>query len=378
MKLLYLTNTKNKSIVRESIRSRRIAWIDNVRAFAIILVVLEHSLSKCEYGDSIVRWIISFDMPLFVIISGYCAYHTFNKSLYLKDIPLYIEKTTRHILLPALMGTLTVLMLNQLQKAHIQNSFICLFAGITAIIIFINKDKNRLTASLFKCVLLVAVFVAFYRHTYWFLTMIWSVLVLFRTLMTVFKKRFLFVILSILVLAFAVSYYLDNWCYISEFFLYFLVGLLLYKYQDLHLIYYAVLTTCLLIGVETYFISDSNISFYSFSMTDLLLSDNWYYWVMRQVGAISWSILFIKIFKSASSRYSGFSWLGGATIGMYVLQGIFITIMQNIESRIGITNQNWLAVCFPIFIGCVWISILIINFFEHYKLTRTLFLGKAS
>lgn len=47
----------------------RIHWLDVVRGIAIIFVVLGHTSIPGEVG---VKWISSFHMPLFFVISGYC------------------------------------------------------------------------------------------------------------------------------------------------------------------------------------------------------------------------------------------------------------------------------------------------------------------
>jgi len=48
--------------------SIRYTWIDNLKGFAIIMMILSH----CIPGESVIKtWISSFNMPLFFIIGGY-------------------------------------------------------------------------------------------------------------------------------------------------------------------------------------------------------------------------------------------------------------------------------------------------------------------
>lgn len=58
--------------------------IDNIRGFAILTVVLGHSLQAClgaEFDQNILfRYIYSFHMPLFIFISGYVNWQTFDGS----------------------------------------------------------------------------------------------------------------------------------------------------------------------------------------------------------------------------------------------------------------------------------------------------------
>lgn len=355
---------------------KRIAWIDNVRVFAILMVILGHSLISPN-ATPIVRWIIAFNMPLFVIISGYCAYHTLSVPATWKEFPAYLEKTTKHILFPALMGTMAVSLVNQVEKGLWLRLVLYFIANILAITIFIKKDDNKIAAYAFKAMLVFSVFVSFLKSPYWFLTMTWTVLVVYRILTMLLKDKILLISFPAFGVALTYSYFANNSHFISEFFLYFIVGLMMRKYSDVKVNYYVVLTLCLLIGIETYTFCENKINFYKISMTDLLFSTNWYYWILRQIGAICWSSVLIMIFRSASSRYSAFSSLGGGTLGIYILQGFFVPAMEYTEKAIGLTDTNWLAVSIPVFMVNAWLSIFIVRLLDKYRVTRELYLGKT-
>lgn len=74
-------------------RKERIVWIDQLRGFAFLLVIIGHSLSKGPLKE----WIYSFHMPLFFIITGL----TLNTDKLLKiGFFEYIRKNTRELLIP--------------------------------------------------------------------------------------------------------------------------------------------------------------------------------------------------------------------------------------------------------------------------------------
>ena len=52
--------------------NQRVAWIDNLKAFVIFLVVLGHSglKDKSQAIAIIITWIYEFHMPLFFLLSG--------------------------------------------------------------------------------------------------------------------------------------------------------------------------------------------------------------------------------------------------------------------------------------------------------------------
>lgn len=292
------------------LHTKRIAWIDNIRAFAIILVILEHSL-RVVFGGPLVRLIIAFDMPLFVIISGYCAFHNLASDVTFRDFIGYTEKVTKHILLPAFMGTIFVGILHKIEDGLWIRVILYAIANVAIIILYVKKDVNKWTRLAFKLLLLFCIVSAFCKNPYWFLTMIWTLLVSFRLLTILLNHRIFLITFVAFVVAIICSYYFDNVYYISEFFLYFIVGLLLKKHEHKIHRYYLIFSVCLLIGVETYFLCGERISFYSYSMTDLLLSSDWHYWIMRQVGAVCWCVMFIMLFRSVSLRYSNLSSIGG-------------------------------------------------------------------
>ena len=59
---------------------QRIAWIDNIKAFLILLVVLGHCIQDSGLGDDslLYRFICSFHMPLFFAVSGYVSQRDFT------------------------------------------------------------------------------------------------------------------------------------------------------------------------------------------------------------------------------------------------------------------------------------------------------------
>lgn len=55
----------------------RLIWLDNLKAFLIILVVLGHAIQCVNpdfQHDILFRYIYSFHMPLFIFVSGYACY----------------------------------------------------------------------------------------------------------------------------------------------------------------------------------------------------------------------------------------------------------------------------------------------------------------
>ena len=57
--------------------SKRILWVDNLRGFLILLVVLGHTIQYSMpgfYNSHVFNYIYSFHMPLFFVVSGFVSY----------------------------------------------------------------------------------------------------------------------------------------------------------------------------------------------------------------------------------------------------------------------------------------------------------------
>lgn len=54
--------------------ANRILWVDALKSFAIIIVVLGHCLQEIDATSILYKYIYAFHMPLFMTISGYCSY----------------------------------------------------------------------------------------------------------------------------------------------------------------------------------------------------------------------------------------------------------------------------------------------------------------
>ena len=84
-----------------SSQPQRMLWVDQMRAFAIITVVISHIFSFCIGGGNlsvISNYFISFYMPLFFFISGFVGY----KKEYRQSFTMEVVTKARQLLLPTL------------------------------------------------------------------------------------------------------------------------------------------------------------------------------------------------------------------------------------------------------------------------------------
>ena len=87
----------------------REAWIDNVKMVAMLFIILGHTwrIIHCPLPDWLGLFILSFNMALFVIMTGYTSVKAICRINDLLDLRDYFFKITKRIMLPsAVLGLL--------------------------------------------------------------------------------------------------------------------------------------------------------------------------------------------------------------------------------------------------------------------------------
>lgn len=142
-------------------QNKRISWIDDAKMFAMFCVVFGHIsdlFSKDIIGfHQINGWIISFNMAIFVFLSGYTSYQGLDKILNIKNYLQYIFKIGKRLLIPTLTFSLLVLALTK-STSHalgeawfLKMLFRLLFISSTVILVknlFSIKDKYQIIFSI--------------------------------------------------------------------------------------------------------------------------------------------------------------------------------------------------------------------------------------
>lgn len=86
---------------------KRIDWIDVAKGVAIILVIIGHSI---EYNSEIYRFILSFHMPLFIILSGITYKIPKSKDKIKQNVKKYIKR----LLIPYIFTLFVTLLLHEI------------------------------------------------------------------------------------------------------------------------------------------------------------------------------------------------------------------------------------------------------------------------
>lgn len=90
-----------------SVKIGRLEWIDYTKAFAIIFVIVGHTVS---FGSEVRNLIFSFHMPLFYILTGY----TIQKCNSLRDVAKVTYKDFRRLYLPVFYSMVVLVILERI------------------------------------------------------------------------------------------------------------------------------------------------------------------------------------------------------------------------------------------------------------------------
>lgn len=243
----------------------RIAWIDNVRFFAMLCVILYHSSALVENEYYYVGWIIeSFNMALFFFLSGLTSYGSIGGIEGLKGWFEFFKKKFIRIMLP------------------------CLFVSL----LVFQKPCS-----------------------FWFLLTLFYYLIAFATfhyLCTLFRisRNWAFLLFSLL--SFVKAPYVGN---NQEFILIFAIGLYFSKIRIIDRFYELSHNKALWIIIGGFFIWLLLLPFYkSFYLNkfyDLIHNHSLYLFPIRQVAAFSFAIACCLLFKEYLNKFTNFSKWGG-------------------------------------------------------------------
>lgn len=96
----------------------RTVWVDNVRMFAMVCVMLGHTwrLIDCPLPLWLSDFILAFNMPLFVLLSGFVAVKSLKRIDTWTDFIDYVYKIAMRIMIPAVIFSSTINALLHLAK----------------------------------------------------------------------------------------------------------------------------------------------------------------------------------------------------------------------------------------------------------------------
>lgn len=325
--------------MHKEIGKPRLSWLDNSKMLAMLLVIIYHVGSFANLGE-LGHAIESFNMPLFMILSGYACYHSLFRDKTISEWGGYIKKNFMRIMLP------------------------CIF--VSAWSLPWTHDK------------------LFFLHGYWFLQCLFSILLasaLIEIGCVAFKIRETFWLTAI-VLNIAMLFMTRN--NLSEMVSYFTIGLILRRYDVLNM-FFKLPMAARLVGVMGGVILWGALyalfykSFYLFPFLHLLKSGDIYIFILRHIQGTVMAVSVIVLTEMISKEYNKFSYWGSKTLGMYLIHVFIVDYLVNKSGwRIPSLGNNAVDICLSLLIALLLsiITISICKLSSKTRISRMLVLGE--
>lgn len=369
------------------LKNNRLAWLDNVKAFAILVLFWGHC---CGFacGEDICNFVVSWHMYLFVFVSGYTALSLKERINCWRDVDCYIQKMAKRIGIPNLVYTVLSMQTVYFCQGRITRGLI-MTIGLSFILgISYMLYRDVLRSNLCKMVLYGIVVISFVTTPIWFLPFLMLTMITFVVTQCIIKQygggnKFLFNMLFL-----AVMYVLPSSFHATaEFALIFLIAMYLNKYSANLIVMYQrtnmksrTLTLVLLGGIAYYCYKKYNVGasdFYWSWWYSLIQRGDFLTFPLRQVSSVIFVLLIVYATVRFSGEYNRFSKIGALTIALYPLNCIIVGISDNLfhpDHLYGENPEQWWIPCLNLFVN-VTLSFLMVKYLEKNKFTRFSFLG---
>lgn len=336
---------------------QRIAWIDNVKFFAILCVILGHSFSLIQGNfkgyDEINLFIVAFNMPLFSMISGITSYKSISQLYGLKNLIKYLNKISWRIGVPTVIYTLIAMTIGYGMQMRLMRCFIS--GGILIIVVFSVYAIYNLQPTKFKwikiCFPYTIIPICFINQSVWYF--VYLLMTLFAASISSFLSheksnwspsvQFVIFSLSFLLLSLLIAPF-SPFFSLAELYLPFIVG---YSYSKLYGMnkFFHDSTALFLAVIILFFIGIATFFFYYSIPNQFYLLDLFHAYrngvfdifIYRQLSAVTLSMAIILIIQMLSSNYNKIAIVGAMTFGIYTIYSELIGIIKNI---FGTFNSN--------------------------------------
>lgn len=380
------SNNKAKEKMGNNINTKREAWIDAVRIFAMLSVVFGHSIgaSGVVGRDGLVLWMVAWNMPLFIMLSGYTLVNRLKKTDTLKSVGLSAIQLGKRMIVPAVVIGNIMNCVGCVGKKEWLMLGLLLLSII--VILFLYKKYRQSNQELYiNIATIISVGLELTRTHFWFLAMLFLSMVILISIQWLTKRlewsntarNFIFI--SLIVIG---GGYLDKY-EMGDMALYLLFGVMIVELnkKGIDILKNQWLLFVLpIIGSALSLYIGNLIYFYDYPEKVLFHNGQWYIYLLRLCCGACWSIWFMALMIRIVKRYNTICYWGTLTIGIYLTHGYFLRYIRSIYSKyvdydamnalsgiaIGVLPAFVLA---AISIGCCYL-------FKRYRTTRELLLGE--
>lgn len=369
------------------VRQKREPWLDNAKMVAMLCVIAGHSSGLFVNGlpELILGIIIAFNMPLFVLLSGYTSLGRLLKIGTFKNLVDYAEKTLWRMVIPAV----CLSAFDQAWRGLIFARKLWILYGILAIILWLVekcKDQGYTYLPDRGVVALRVLLVGFLLYSslnlnmYWFLSMLMKLQIFAAVLIFVGKCTnasavYLVAVVSFILWGFSFMVF-DDWTF--EMSVYFALGLAMKQtglFDRLLRINQWVSIAMCIIGCALCRLFTIDFGFYANSLSELVANGLYHVYPLRVAVALLISFAIIRWMYALSRDYNWISKMGSYTLAFYT---IHVLILDGfIKPYVHFDNPSNYMWVFGVLatVALTIITYIIILACEKWRVTQRLVLG---
>lgn len=370
--------------------SKRTPWLDNAKMVAMLCVIAGHTAGLFVNGlpGRVLGIIVAFNMPLFVLLSGYTSLGGMLRLDSIKSLLYYAEKILWRMMIPAV----CLSAIDQMWRGSFFSRKLWMVYAVLAIILWlIGKWIERECVPFSKLVLdfargVLVIFLLYYSlslNMYWFMSMLLKLQMLVAIMVLLGKCVNLPVaslVLALSALLWGASYLIfDSWTF--EMSAYFAIGLVMKQFGIfdwiLHMKHLVAIVSfavgCILCRLFTI-----DYGFYDNSLRGLISQGLYHIYPLRIIIGLILSFAIIRWVYALSNDYNWFSKMGSYTLAFYTIHAF---ILDNfLKPYIYFDNPANYMWIFGILatIALTAVTYIIIRVCERWIVTRRLVLGILS
>lgn len=366
-----------------SINQSREAWLDNAKMFAIICVIYGHmallfanGVPRCIQG-----FIVAFNMPLFVILSGYT---TLSSLLRIGNITALIEYAKK-ILLRMMIPAVTLSAVVQLFHGTLfDRKLWMIFAMAVVCLMAIRKWRDHIPGKTIQAladigITLFLLGASLFLNMFWFLSMLLKLQLsaaIFCWIGNAWMKPTRLIVAAGFLLW--VLYYFVDGGWTFEMSVYFAIGLIMKQYglfAPICRLSFWKVSILLIVGILLSWRYTIGYEFYDYGLKRLVEEGIGYVYLIRILVALSLSLAAIRFIFAFAKSYSWFSRMGQFTLAFYT---IHVAILETalIPTMYVDNTSNWMwitGLLMAIILAVV--TYLLILICGRFEITRSLVLG---
>lgn len=365
----------------------RASWLDNAKMVAMLCVIAGHTIGLFANGlPAIVSGlIVAFNMPLFVLLSGYTSLGGLLRLDGVRSLLDYAEKALWRMVVPAV----CLSALDQIWRgAFFSRKLWIVYAVLSVSLWLIGKCRERDRVPFPKLWLDIArgVLVAFLLYSslslnmYWFLSMLLKLQMLAAVMVLLGKWMKVSVGSLVLVLSallWGTSYVIfDTWTF--EMSVYFAIGLVMKQFGMFDRILHMDHLTAILLFVGGCILCRQvtiDYGFYSYGLEGLIRHGLYYIYPLRLLVALAISFAIIRWVYALSNDYNWFSKMGSYTLAFYTIHCLILE--DFLKPHVYFDDPSNYMWIFGLLAIVVFASVtyIIIRACDRWIVTRRLILG---